>query len=69
MDLKKIIKRIVWKRLIIGVLLGAVLGYAYYYFKGCKSGMCAIQSDPINMTLYGALLGAILFFKIEKDPS
>lgn len=41
----------------IGVLLGAIAGYAYYHFIGCASGTCAITSSPINSTAYGALMG------------
>jgi hypothetical protein len=44
-----------------GVLLGVVAGYAYYYFVGCASGTCAITSKPLNSTLYGALMGGLLF--------
>jgi hypothetical protein len=44
-----------------GVLLGAVAGYAYYSFVGCASGTCAITSKPLNSTLYGALMGGLLF--------
>lgn len=49
-----------YKSILIGVAIGAVLGYAYYYFVGCQSGTCAITSNPINSTLYGALMGGIL---------
>ncbi|MBU3676965.1 MAG: hypothetical protein FGM54_07285 [Chitinophagaceae bacterium] len=41
----------------IGVLVGAMAGYAYYYYIGCASGTCAITSSPINSTAYGALMG------------
>lgn len=40
---------------IIGVIIGAVLGYAYYHYVGCASGTCAITSKPLNSTLYGAV--------------
>ncbi|MCF8371501.1 MAG: DUF6132 family protein [Bacteroidales bacterium] len=53
-------------RLLIGVVVGAVAGYAYYYFVGCASGTCAITSNPVNSTLYGVLFGALLFYK--KNP-
>ncbi len=43
-----------------GIVLGAALGYAYYYFIGCSSGSCAITSKPLNSTLYGALMGFLL---------
>ncbi len=56
--MKKIILH--YKSILIGALVGAGLGYAYYYFVGCQSGTCAITSNPINSTLYGALMGGIL---------
>lgn len=43
-----------------GVLLGAVAGYLYWKFVGCTSGTCYIQSNPVRMTLYGALLGGLI---------
>jgi hypothetical protein len=42
---------------LIGVVLGAAAGFAYYHFIGCASGTCAITSSPINSTAYGALMG------------
>lgn len=41
------------------ILIGAVLGYAYYYFIGCNTGGCPITSNPYTTTGYGALIGAI----------
>lgn len=56
---------------IIGVILGAISGYLYYYFVGCASGTCAITSNPINSTLYGAVMGALILniFKKEETKS
>ena len=53
---------------IIGVIFGAIGGYLYYHFVGCNSGTCAITSKPVNSTLYGALMGGLVFniFKKEK---
>jgi phage shock protein E len=53
---------------LMGVLLGAVAGYAYYHFVGCASGTCAITSKPLNSTLYGGLMGGLFLniFKKEK---
>ena len=58
-----------YKLTIIGIVLGAVAGYAYYHFVGCASGTCAITSKPLNSTLYGALMGGLIFssFKKEKE--
>ena len=53
----KFIKK--YKLTIIGILLGAIGGFAYYYFIGCASGTCAITSKPLNSTAYGALLGGL----------
>jgi len=53
---------------IIGASIGAFAGYTYYSQIGCSSGICMITSNPMNSTLYFALMGAILFgiFKKEK---
>ncbi len=51
---------------IIGILVGGVLGYAYYHFVGCNSGTCAITSKPLNSTLYGAVMGLLFFSSIIK---
>lgn len=66
MNFKDIIKNINWLTLSIGLAVGAIGGYAYYYFVGCESGTCAIQSDPVNMTMYGAAMGGTLFFRNKK---
>jgi len=56
-----------YKLLLIGILVGAIGGYAYYYFIGCASGTCAITSKPINSTIYGALMGSLLFVNFKKE--
>ena len=59
------------KFVIIGAIVGAVGGYLYYHFVGCSSGTCMITSKPLNSTLYGALMGGLLFsiFKSEKNKT
>jgi len=52
---------------IIGFILGALGGYLYYHFIGCVSGTCAITSKPLNSTLYGALMGSLLFNMFQKE--
>lgn len=51
----------------IGVIIGCVGGYAYYYYVGCASGACAITSKPLNSTLYGGLMGGLLFNLFVKE--
>jgi len=56
------IKQLFSWRLLIGVLLGGVAGYIYYYFWGCN-GACAITSSPIKTVIFGSLLGGLFAYK------
>lgn len=56
-----------YKTTIIGMIVGAAAGYAYYYFVGCASGICVITSSPINSTLYGSMMGGLLFNNFQKN--
>ena len=51
----------------IGIAIGSLAGYAYYYYVGCASGTCAITSKPLNSTLYGALMGGLVFNMFVKE--
>lgn len=53
----------------MGILLGAVAGYYYWQFVGCSSGTCPITSKPLNSTLYGAVMGGLLFSMFQKDKN
>lgn len=48
----------------IGVIIGLISGYAYYHYVGCASGTCSITSKPLNSTLYGGIMGGLLFSMI-----
>ena len=52
---------------IIGIVIGAILGYLYYYFIGCSSGTCPLTSKPINSTIYGAVMGGLLLNLLKKS--
>lgn len=41
---------------------GAVVGFAYYYFVGCRTGSCPLTSNPLITTAYGSLMGLVLGF-------
>ena len=43
----------------IGLVLGAIGGYLYYFYIGCSSGSCAITSKPLNSTVYGMVMGGL----------
>ena len=47
-------------RVIIGSLVGALLGFAYYKLVGCSSGTCPITSSPWGSTFYGAIIGFMI---------
>ena len=53
---------------VLGIAVGAIAGYWYYAEIGCVSGTCAITSRPINSTLYGAMVGGLLFNAFVKSP-
>jgi len=42
------------------------LGYAYYHFIGCSSGTCAITSKPVNSSVYGMVMGYLIFSTFQK---
>ena len=51
---------------IAGIIVGGILGFAYYYFIGCNTGSCAITSKPINSSVYGMVMGYLMFSVFEK---
>lgn len=54
---------VIW---IVGIVLGAIGGYLYWYFIGCNSGTCMITSSPVNSTLYGGVMGALVINTFRK---
>ncbi len=58
-----------YKLTLIGILAGAIAGYAYYFYVGCSTGTCAITSRPLNSTLYGSLMGGLFFNLFQKEKS
>jgi hypothetical protein len=56
-----------YKLELLGLLLGAFAGWPYWYFIGCSSGSCYITSKSLNSTLYGGMMGALLFNLFRRD--
>ena len=52
---------------ILGVIFGPIAGYLYWQLIGCTTGTCAITSKPINSTVYGALMGGLMFNIFQKN--
>lgn len=55
-----------WLFRITFIIVGGVLGYAYWYKIGCTSGTCPITSQWHNTMIYGGLMG-YLVGEIIKD--
>ncbi len=53
--------------LMAGVLLGAIGGFLYWNFIGCTSGSCTITSNPYNSTIYGSIMGGLIFSMFKKE--
>jgi hypothetical protein len=58
-----------YKITIIGIILGSIGGYLYYFYVGCASGTCAITSKPLNSSLYGAMMGGLFFNMFESKKT
>jgi uncharacterized protein YcfJ len=55
------------KLYIAGALIGAIAGFLYWQQIGCASGTCMITSKPINSSVYGAAMGALLLGIFKKE--
>jgi hypothetical protein len=45
---------------IVGAAVGAVAGFLYYRFVGCRSGTCPLTSTLYGSVLYGMVMGSLL---------
>jgi len=46
-------------KIVLGIVIGGLAGYLYYYFIGCD-GTCPISSNPWRSILYGSVVGTLL---------
>ena len=59
-----------YKRIMIitlGVIVGGIAGYSYWKYVGCTSGNCSITSVWYKSTLYGMLLGSMVFDLVQDN--
>lgn len=52
-------KRFITLPLLLGVAIGGLAGYAYWYFIGCSTGSCMITGNWYTSTAYGILMGGL----------
>ena len=67
----KFLKRLLSPYLIIGLIVGAIGGYLYYYFVGCDRG-CPITSSPYKSVAWGLIMGGVLgdlFYRPSKEKN
>ena len=55
------------KLYLIGALVGAIAGFLYWKYIGCLTGTCAITSNPIRSTIYGAVMGSLVLSIFNKS--
>jgi len=53
--------------ILLGVVIGALGGYLYWLYIGCSSGSCPITSSPLFSSLWGAVMGGLLFSIFKKE--
>jgi hypothetical protein len=56
----------------IGIVLGGIAGFLYFYFIGCRTGSCPITANPLSSVAMGGLFGFLLsgsFDKAKKEDS
>ena len=51
--------RYFWKPF-LGITIGGLGGFLYYYFIGCRSGSCPITGSPFGSIITGGLMGFFL---------
>ena len=48
----------------LGIVLGGLGGFLYFYFAGCSSGSCALTGTPFGSIMTGSFFG----FFITNSP-
>jgi hypothetical protein len=59
-SIKELVKSVSFWKTFAGIAGGILLGFLYYRFVGCKSGSCAISSNPYMSMLFGGIMGLYL---------
>lgn len=46
---------------LLGIMVGGLGGYLYWFYVGCTTGSCPLKSSPLMMIIWGGLVGALIF--------
>lgn len=57
-----------WKYLVF-ISAGAMLGFAYWRFVGCRSGSCPITANWHTSVLFGGLIGVLAVPSRRNKPA
>jgi len=44
---------------LMGLVIGGLLGFAYHKLVGCRTGTCPLTATPLRSILYGAVIGLL----------
>jgi len=58
--LVRLLKSPGFRRSALGVLIGGIGGFLYYYFKDCDPAVCTIAGNPYYSTLWGGFMGLFM---------
>lgn len=47
-------------RPILGAVIGAAVGFAFYKFVGCRSGACPLTGNPWIATVWWGVIGTMV---------
>ncbi len=47
-------------KVILGIIIGAVIGFGIGYFGKCASGTCPLTSNPVVSAGIGAVVGLLI---------
>lgn len=62
--MKNLIKKYIL--VILGLIIGSLSGYIYWKTIGCENG-CPITSSPLNSSIWGGLMGGLIFSSFKKS--
>lgn len=45
---------------LMGIALGGLAGFLFFWFVGCNTGTCPITSNPYSTIFIGSLMGLVI---------